>query len=421
MPVNRFYNDFDLALWRPGSSRSDEYRTPAQIHRDRILHTSAFRRLQGKTQVFLTGEYDFYRTRLTHSLEVSQIGRSICAWLRHTSPYLAEDFFIDPDLVEAACLAHDLGHPPFGHAGERSLHCLMEAHGGFEGNAQTLRLLTETIFGHGTRGLNPSRALLDAVLKYKTLRSEVPEARHHFIYDEQKVYLDFVHGGEAFPAEAVPGERRNALRSVECQIMDWADDTAYSLNDIADGITAGYITRDSLGRWREAHPDLSAEERALVEALEESIRQGAVERALNRKIGDFITACSLKPVEGFLSHRTARHALALQVGEKQRRESQLYKHMARDLVFQAPALQQLEFKANEVLCRLFQALVDNYCNLSPLHLLPPETEGHVLKAATPRERWRRLCDFVASLTDASAIRLYRRLFDPHAGGLVDLL
>src|SRR6185295_855899 len=126
----------------------------------------------GKTQVFLTGEYDFYRTRLTHSLEVSQIGRSICGALQHRSPHLTREFFIDPDLVEATCLAHDLGHPPFGHAGERSLHRLMEQDGGFEGNAQTLRLLTETIFSRGTRGLNPSRALLDAVLKYKQLRRD---------------------------------------------------------------------------------------------------------------------------------------------------------------------------------------------------------------------------------------------------------
>lgn len=421
MSANRFYNDFDLALWRPGSPRAEEYRTPAQIHRDRILHTSAFRRLQGKTQVFLTGEYDFYRTRLTHSLEVSQIGRSLCAWLRHTSPHLAEDFYIDPDLVEAACLAHDLGHPPFGHAGERSLHRLMAEHGGFEGNAQTLRLLTETIFGHGTRGLNPSRALLDAVLKYKTLRSEVPNAPHHFVYDEQAVYLDFVHGGEPFPAEATPGARRNALRSIECQIMDWADDTAYSLNDIADGITAGYITRDSLARWREAHSDLSEAQQALIAALEKSIHEETFERDLNRKIGEFITACSLQPVEGFLSARTSRHAFAVVVAEERRIESQLYKKIALDLVFRAPALQQLDFKADEILDRLFGALAKNYSSPRPLRLLPPEMEAGLLAAETPEARWRRLCDFVASLTDASAIRLYRRLFDPHVGGLVDLL
>ena len=143
---NRFYGEFDTAR-RSGLDDGGDYRTPFQIDRDRVLHTPTFRRLQNKTQVFWSGEYDFYRTRLTHSLEVAQIGKSICHWLksRPAGP-LAEDFFIDPDLLEAVCLSHDLGHPPFGHAGERTLNHLMRDHGGFEGNAQTLRLLTERIF-----------------------------------------------------------------------------------------------------------------------------------------------------------------------------------------------------------------------------------------------------------------------------------
>lgn len=142
---NNFYNEFDterLSDWKVG----EDYRTPFQIDRDRVVHTPAFRRLQSKTQVFLSGEYDFYRTRLTHSLEVAQIGRSICHWLKHRSDLLDDTFFIDPELVEVVCLSHDLGHPPYGHAGERSLNLLMKDYGGFEGNAQTLRLLTETIF-----------------------------------------------------------------------------------------------------------------------------------------------------------------------------------------------------------------------------------------------------------------------------------
>ncbi|MCX6868250.1 MAG: dNTP triphosphohydrolase, partial [Verrucomicrobia bacterium] len=134
---NRFYGEFDT-LRRSGPGDGDDYRTPFQIDRDRVLHTPTFRRLQNKTQVFWSGEYDFYRTRLTHSLEVAQIGKSICHWLktRPASP-LDAGFFIDPDLVEAVCLSHDLGHPPFGHAGERTLNHLMRRHGGFEGNAQT--------------------------------------------------------------------------------------------------------------------------------------------------------------------------------------------------------------------------------------------------------------------------------------------
>ena len=114
---NTFYNEFDFARLKK-SDRGNDYRNPFQIDRDRIIHSSEFRRLQGKTQVFLPGEYDFYRTRLTHSIEVAQIGRSICNYLlAKETKILSDEFFIDPDLVEACCLAHDLGHPPFGHAG----------------------------------------------------------------------------------------------------------------------------------------------------------------------------------------------------------------------------------------------------------------------------------------------------------------
>ena len=146
MYKNKFYSDFDFAVPESGSLRSGDYRTPFERDRDRIIHTSSFRRLQSKTQVFLSGEYDFYRTRLTHSIEVAQIGRSICARLQRTSDLLGDDYFVDPDLVEAVCLAHDIGHPPFGHTGERTLHRLMQPYGGFEGNAQTLRILKSTIF-----------------------------------------------------------------------------------------------------------------------------------------------------------------------------------------------------------------------------------------------------------------------------------
>ena len=144
LSANRFYNEFDLAC--RDHREPDDYRTPFQTDRDRIIYSSAFRRLQAKTQVFLSGEFDFYRTRLTHSLEVAQIGRAICSYLQQTSPYLDDGFYIDSDLVEAVCLAHDLGHSPFGHAGERTLHQLMIPFGGFEGNAQSLRITTETIY-----------------------------------------------------------------------------------------------------------------------------------------------------------------------------------------------------------------------------------------------------------------------------------
>src|SRR5271168_3177043 len=180
--TNRFYGAFDSETF--GGERKSDYRNAFQIDRDRIIHAHAFRKLQAKTQVFLSGEYDFYRTRLTHSIEVAQIGRSICHFLRTEAGPLRDDFTIDGDLVEAVCLAHDLGHPPFGHSGERTLQELMAPWGGFEGNAQTLHLLTGTMYQNerGVRGMQPTRALLDGVLKYKKLYREfaAPPA-HHFL------------------------------------------------------------------------------------------------------------------------------------------------------------------------------------------------------------------------------------------------
>ena len=255
---NQFYSAFDLEPLTPAAYpvKEGEHRTVFEINRDRIIHTSAFRRLQSKTQVFLSGEYDFYRTRLTHSIEVAQIGRSICARLNRGSAHLHAAYYIDPDLVEAACLAHDIGHPPFGHAGERTLHRLMKPWGGFEGNAQTLRMLTETIFSGQNTGMNPCRAMVDAVLKYKTLHAELPDAENHFLYTEQESCLNWVMGGRDFPLELPAGPTRDSFRSIECQVMDWADDSAYSLNDIADGINAGFITLETVERWAErVNPD----------------------------------------------------------------------------------------------------------------------------------------------------------------------
>src|ERR1700749_750425 len=193
--TNRFYNAFDSESL--GGTRKAAYRTPFQTDRDRIIHAHAFRKLQAKTQVFLSGEYDFYRTRLTHSMEVAQIGRSICHYLRSKGGPLRDDFHIDGDLVEAVCLAHDLGHPPFGHSGERTLQELMTKWGGFEGNAPTLHLLTETMYQNesGVRGMQPTRALLDGVLKYKKLFREFPAPpANHFLYDPQEAARTFVLG-----------------------------------------------------------------------------------------------------------------------------------------------------------------------------------------------------------------------------------
>jgi dGTPase len=425
MANNTFYSDFDTATL-DGSDRSPGYRTEFQVDRDRIIYTSAFRRLQSKTQVFLSGEYDFYRTRLTHSLEVAQIGRSICNSLRSQGGPLGDSFFIDPDLVEAACLSHDIGHPPFGHAGERTLHRLMRDLGGFEGNAQTLRLLTKTIYS-GNKGMNPTRAFIDATLKYKTLFGDTPDAPNHFLYDSQAEILDFVFAGERLPAELTPGKPRNSLKSIECQIMDWADDTAYSLNDIVDGVNASFLNLEKLERWAE-NCQLDADEADHLDGVLRAIRRGSIEAKMGSKIGKFIGAATLVDADAdkFMAGHSNRYRFDLAIDPALKKESKLYKRIALDLVFRSQQLQQIDLKADRLLGKMFGLYRELYIDPdekpnSHISILPRETEELIWSESTQPARARHICDHIAGMTDRFAARVYRRLFDADFGSIVDLV
>ncbi len=427
-PMNTFYNAFDTE--RVSGWKSDEdFRTPFQVDRDRVLHTPAFRRLQSKTQVFWSGEYDFYRTRLTHSLEVAQIGRSICHWLKESSDLLGDDYFIDPELVEVVCLSHDLGHPPFGHAGERSLNYLMRGYGGFEGNAQTLRLLTDRIFSVKNTGMDPTRAFLDGVLKYKTLWGELNKGgeapENHFIYNEQSGHLDWAMGGNDFPVEYTPGKTRDAFKSIECQVMDWADDTAYSLNDLADSVRAGFLSIARIERWAEKSGDPTDEGTPLGDLIKAN-RGNRVEPFAGKRIGKYIQAASLREDVNFLSATTNRYRYVLDVGEETRAESEVYKRLAFDVVFRSPELKQLEHKGNFMLERLWDVLKTRYIDGESIagqdfQLLPHDDAAEIETAPDANARARLVCDFLAGMTDGYAARLYKRLFVPDFGSIGDLV
>ncbi len=426
---NRFYGAFDTERFS-GKQDAGDFRTPFQIDRDRVLHTPAFRRLQNKTQVFWSGEYDFYRTRLTHSLEVAQIGRSICHWLKASGDILEDDFHIDPDLVEAACLSHDLGHPPFGHAGERTLNHLMAPYGGFEGNAQTLRLLTERIFSARRTGMDPSRAFLDAVLKYKTLWTELksPEGElpeHHFIYDFQHTWLDWAMGGNDFPAELSPGKERDSFKSIECRIMDWADDTAYSLNDLADSVRAGFLRIERIEAWAEKRGEPVTEGTPLGE-LVNAIRKRRVDPFVGSRIGRYIRATSLEPDTNFLSGTSNRYRFSLRIDPEVKAESKLFKDLAFENVFLSPQLKQLEHKGNHLLHRLWEVLETRYVSGGKIdgqdfQLLPEDAAAEISRAEEAGQRARLVCDFLAGMTDGYAARMYKRLFTPDFGSIGDLI
>ena len=420
--TNKFYGTFDSETL--GGSRKTDYRNAFQIDRDRIIHAHAFRKLQSKTQVFLSGEYDFYRTRLTHSMEVAQIGRSICQFLRSQKGPLTEDFYIDGDLVDAVCLAHDLGHPPFGHSGERTLQELMVRWGGFEGNAQTLHLLIGTMYQDrsGVRGMQPTRALLDGVLKYKTLFGQFKAPpKNHFLYDSQREVLSFVFGGARIPKALRPGEPLNAFKSVECQIMDWADDAAYSLNDIVDGVKTGFLTIDRIEAWAQANVGDAAGLRLLDELLD-AIRSDRLESIFSARIGSFITACRLRERDNFMAKRTNRYRFELVVAPEAELQAHFYKKLANDVIFESAQLQQMEHKARKVLFDLWDSCWRNYVEPGPrvVRILPPAAGKLLDDAKGRRAKAREICDFLAGLTDGMIVRTYRRLFDPEFVSFRDL-
>jgi len=235
------YSEADAERWLPeehSSRRSDFARDRA-----RLLHSSALRRLAAKTQVLSpTQGLDFARNRLTHSLEVAQVGRE-----------LAESLGLDPDVVDTACLAHDIGHPPFGHNGEKALNDWSMQFGGFEGNAQTLRLLTRLepkVFGRDGRnyGLNLTRASLDASTKYPWPASQGipdPSGRSKFgFYDDDTAVFEWLRHGAP-----------DRQRCIEAQVMDLSDDIAYSVHDFEDAVVGGYLDVPALGA-RADHDEL---------------------------------------------------------------------------------------------------------------------------------------------------------------------
>ncbi len=246
-PLEPGYSDFDRERFLPESRSANTKRGEFARDRARVLHSSALRRLGAKTQVLSPSSGDFARTRLTHSLEVAQVGREMGAELG-----------LNPEVVDMACLAHDLGHPPFGHNGETALNLWAQNIGGFEGNAQTLRLLTRIepkVFAQDGRslGLNLTRASLDATCKYPWTRGEAtPLDAATDMNIKFGVYQDDL---DVFRwmREGAAGNRK----CIEAQVMDFADDVAYSIHDFEDAIVSGHLLPEQLADLRQRDDVLS--------------------------------------------------------------------------------------------------------------------------------------------------------------------
>ncbi|MFQ3267703.1 MAG: dGTPase, partial [Colwellia sp.] len=268
------------------TNRQDDHRDPFQRDRARILHSASFRRLQSKTQVMGSGQSDFYRTRLTHSLEAAQIGSGITAQLRYNQPQLSNELFPNTDsLIETICLAHDIGHPPFGHGGEIALNYMMRDHGGFEGNGQTLRIVArlETFSEHF--GMNLTRRTLLGLMKYPQLietlsKESKPSIATNFrqlksyewhppkgLYSDDQDIIDWILAplskidralfqsktGQSSNLENISLEDTNKhyktrFKSLDCSIMELADDIAYGIHDLEDAIVTKVVNRDDFER-----------------------------------------------------------------------------------------------------------------------------------------------------------------------------
>ncbi|MFJ6199370.1 deoxyguanosinetriphosphate triphosphohydrolase [Micromonospora sp. NPDC092111] len=398
-------------------------RSPYERDRARVLHSAAFRRLAAKTQVHVAGTDDFLRTRLTHSLEVAQIAREMGARLG-----------CDPDLVDTAGLAHDLGHPPFGHNGEVALDALAASCGGFEGNAQTLRVLTrleaKVLAPDGTPvGLNLTRASLDAVSKYPWPRQ--PGLRKFGVYADDRPVFDWLRAGVPPGDAAVDGAGLpdGARRCLEAQVMDWADDVAYSVHDVEDGIHGGYVSLRPLLDDPDERAALCGDVAAvysgespadlgevLVELLAEPVlahlagydgshrSQVALKTTTSVLTGRFVATAvaATRDRHGPGPHR--RYAADLIVPRRIRAQCALLKGIAWRYVMRRPDARARYHRQREILTELVTVLADRAPDA-----LDPVFAPLCRAAGDDAARLRVVVDQVASLTDPAAVAWHARL------------
>lgn len=357
-----------------------QYRSEFQRDRDRIVHSSAFRRLEYKTQVFVNHEGDMFRTRLTHSIEVAQIGRGVARTLR-----------LNEDLVEAICLAHDLGHTPFGHAGQDALNECMRNYGGFEHNLQSLRVVDELEDRYADfRGLNLCFETREGILKH----CSAANARA----------LGAI--GQRFLDKTQPG--------LEAQIANIADAIAYNNHDVDDGLRAGLLSVEQL----EDEP-LFAKQQAVVRALYPDLKgrrlvHEVIRRMINSQVVDLLqTSQALIDAAGVDSIEAVRRQSAplLQFSAPMQTMHQSLKRFLRKNLYQHYRVHRMTFKSKGIVRDLFTAL------FADPRLLP---ESHQHKVAALENtlgeagRARAVADYIAGMTDRYAIAEHSRLFAPGA-------
>lgn len=347
-----------------------DYRTVYQKDRDRIVHTTAFRRLAYKTQVFVYHEGDHYRNRLTHTVEVAQLGRT-----------LARALGANEDLTEAICLAHDLGHPPFGHTGEHILNALMAEHGGFDHQLQTMRIIEQLEQRYPDfPGLNLSYEVREGVVKHDT------------DYDETNA----------------EGYEPHMAGTLECQLANIADELAWNTSDLDDGLYAGILELVDLAEqplWRRVMESL--DEEPLPQRLDTMLRSRVIRRLVGIEVNDAIhhTAGQLRShhIGSVEELRAVGHNLAGFSPELSEANA-IQKRYLFENFYRSYRVMRMAAKAERILTSLFEAYIQEP------RQLPPPTLGKTKLADA--SIYRVVCDYLAGMTDRFAIQEYRRLFDP---------
>ncbi len=354
------------------------YRSEYQRDRDRIIHSAAFRRLEYKTQVFVNHEGDLFRTRLTHSIEVAQIARSV-----------ARALHLNEDLTEAIALAHDVGHTPFGHAGQDALNACMNDFGGFEHNLQSLRVVDELEERYAAfRGLNLSFETREGILKHcsPAKAAELGEI------------------GRRFQDRSQP--------SLEAQLTNLSDEIAYNSHDVDDGLRAGLLGLEQLSEiqlFREQYAEVCATYPALAErrAIHEVVR-----RMINRQVVDLIettqarlAAAAPADIEAVRAHPEALIAFSATMREQNLELKRFLRHN----LYRHYRVHRMTAKAARVISALFPAFLDD------VRLLPPDAQRSVAELEQRNAlagRARGVADYIAGMTDRYAIAEYNRVFDP---------
>lgn len=426
-------SDFDAFVERIylEERRENDWRSPYSRDKARIIHGAGLRRLQGKTQVMGAGEGDFHRTRLTHSMEVAQIGVGLFEGLTLrndiTIPEELKKFIKDAHpVISAACYAHDLGHPPFGHGGERALHQRMKEHGGFEGNAQTIRLLVKLEKYLEKKGINPTRRVLLSVLKYPAdfdnypakfqTSDKPPKCYYHSESDNIKWALEPFTQGERLEFQKLAEVRSTSGRSklkpihmsFDASIMDCADDIAYCTHDLEDIVARRIVDKEKLLEKVE-QVDLSSSSLTIDDFRDLYKNSHERKRIIGKLVNLLMTNTKIMIIEGF-SHPLLRYRLTIN-SELKPITDFLKDDLTYGMVVSKPEIQMLERKGQHIIT----ALYDEY--IKDPEMLIPKWE----KMDSGDSPERRVSDYIAGMTDSYASKIYHRLFTPGIGSTRDEL